>query len=106
MRSAQEAPPAPNISRISMQARKFLKLVIAVLDSYGQQACESGWIENVMINLQQQGCCHDLHLETLIQMMAILLFFVYRCQTLWRPCNNTSWLKQGFDSPLLAGPGS
>jgi len=29
---------------------------------------------NVMIKVRQQGCCHDLHLETLIQVIAILLF--------------------------------
>jgi hypothetical protein len=29
--------------------------------------------QDVAINLMQQACCHDLHLETLAQMIANLL---------------------------------
>jgi hypothetical protein len=69
-----------------MQALKFLKLAIAVLDSMANRLANQGGFENVIIKVQQQGCCHDLHLETLIRMIAILLlpscFLVYRRQTL------------------------
>ena len=45
MRSAQEAAPTPNISRRSMQALKFLKLAIAVLDSMANRLANQGGLK-------------------------------------------------------------